>query len=140
MQYNSVSNNIVYTPTQDFNGADSFTYSINVDERNLDVSETVEIQVNPINDPPILSGLVNEQGEPLSSVYSNSTLIFDDLKDFFNKLNNKENTNFAIKELIKLCSNKDKLIITDPDLLGEILLCFKLCKFITMLFLLLISG
>ena len=62
LNYNSVSNNIIYTPTQDFNGADSFTYSINVDERNLDVSETVEIQVNPINDPPILSALVNEQG------------------------------------------------------------------------------
>jgi hypothetical protein len=36
LNYNSVSNNIIYTPTQDFNGADSFTYSINVDERNLD--------------------------------------------------------------------------------------------------------
>ena len=91
LQYNSVSNNIVYTPTQDFNGADSFTYSINVDERNLDVSETVEIQVNPINDPPILSGLVNEQGEPLSSVYSNSTLIFDDLKDFFGEISDIDN-------------------------------------------------
>ncbi len=91
LQYDSVNNNIVYTPSQDFNGADSFIYSINVNERNLDINETVEIQVNPINDPPTLSGLVNEQGEPLSSVYSNSTLIFDDLKDFFGEISDIDN-------------------------------------------------
>ena len=46
----------------------------------------------------------------------------------FNKLSNKKDTNFAIKELIKLCFDKDNLLITDPDLLGEVLLCFKLCN------------
>ena len=91
LQYDSVNNNIVYTPSQDFNGADSFIYSINVNERNLNINETVEILVNPVNDPPTLSGLVNDQGEPLSSVYSNSTLIFDDLKDFFGEISDIDN-------------------------------------------------
>ena len=58
-------------------------------------------------------------------------IILYDLKfsyQSFNELDNKENSDFAIKELIRLCSTKDILIIKDPDLLGEILFCFKLCS------------
>ena len=73
---------------------------------------------------------ISKQDKILYGYYLTHIILYD-LKfshQSFNKLSNKENSNFAIKELTKLCSNKDKLIITDPDLLGEILFCFKLCN------------
>ena len=75
---------------------------------------------------------ISKRDKILYGYYLTHTVLYD-LKFShlsFNNLNNKENTNFSIKELIKLSSNKDKLIITDPDLLGEILFCFKLCNVI----------
>ena len=91
LQYSAVTNDVIYTPSQDFNGTDSFTYSINVNERNLDLNETVEIVVNPVNDSPILeilSGLVDENG---NDIFSNSTLIFDDVKDFEAEISDIDN-------------------------------------------------
>ena len=91
LQYSAVTNDVIYTPSQDFNGTDSFTYSINVNERNLDLNETVEIVVNPVNDAPILeilSGLVDENG---NDIFSDSTLIFDDVKDFEAEISDIDN-------------------------------------------------
>ena len=91
LQYSAVTNDVIYTPSQDFNGTDSFTYSINVNERNLDLNETVEIVVNPVNDSPILeilSGLVDENG---NDIFSDSTLIFDDVKDFEAEISDIDN-------------------------------------------------
>jgi hypothetical protein len=91
LQYDNANNNINYTPAKDFNGADSFIYSINVGERNLSINETVEIQVNPVNDPPILSELVDDQGQSPNDAYSNATLIFEDVKDFFVEISDVDN-------------------------------------------------
>lgn len=91
LQYSAVTKDVIYTPSQDFNGTDSFTYSINVNERNLDLNETVEIVVNPVNDAPILeilSGLVDENG---NDIFSDSTLIFDDVKDFEAEISDIDN-------------------------------------------------
>ena len=91
LQYSAVTKDVIYTPSQDFNGTDSFTYSINVNERNLDLNETVEIVVNPVNDSPILeilSGLVDENG---NDIFSDSTLIFDDVKDFEAEISDIDN-------------------------------------------------
>ncbi len=44
-------NRITYTPNADFNGRDSFTYTVR-DSGNLSATATVTVTVNAINDPP----------------------------------------------------------------------------------------
>ena len=44
--------NIIYTPTQDYFGTDSFTFLVNDGFANSNTA-TVDIQVNPVNDPPV---------------------------------------------------------------------------------------
>ncbi|MCA1799652.1 MAG: tandem-95 repeat protein, partial [Xanthomonadaceae bacterium] len=48
---NDTTAELTYTPAPDFNGADSFTFSVN--DGALDsAAATVEITINPVNDPP----------------------------------------------------------------------------------------
>jgi hypothetical protein len=49
----------VYTPDENFNGADSFTYQV-TDQYGLMLAEpaTADIQVNPVNDPPQVQSVV----------------------------------------------------------------------------------
>ena len=44
--------NLIYTPTKDYNGPDSFKFIVNDGTDNSDPA-TVSITVNPINDPPV---------------------------------------------------------------------------------------
>ena len=48
----SASGSFTYTPSQDFNGTDSFTYHANDGKANSNVA-TVTITVSPVNDPPV---------------------------------------------------------------------------------------
>ncbi len=43
---------IIYTPTLNFNGTDSFTYTVS--DGDLTDTGTVTVTVNPVNDPPVL--------------------------------------------------------------------------------------
>ncbi|GJM28772.1 MAG: hypothetical protein DHS20C17_14070 [Cyclobacteriaceae bacterium] len=45
--------NVQYSPNQDFNGTDSFTYTVNDDGGATSNQATVSIVVNDINDPPV---------------------------------------------------------------------------------------
>ena len=45
-------NTVTYTPTADFNGADSFTYEISDGNGGVDTA-TVSVTINPVNDAPV---------------------------------------------------------------------------------------
>ena len=50
----SVSNNIVtYSPDTDFNGSDSFSYTITQSEKSA--TADVNITINPVNDDPVIN-------------------------------------------------------------------------------------
>ena len=45
-----------YTPNANFNGTDSFTYTVTDPASGESLTQTVEITVNPVNDAPVISG------------------------------------------------------------------------------------
>ena len=64
---NTISGNQVdYTPNQNWNGTDSFTYSANDGSSNSNIA-TVTLTVNAINDPPTTVDVTAEMDENLSS-------------------------------------------------------------------------
>ena len=54
--------NVVYTPFPDFFGADSFTYTISDGNGGLAVG-TVNVTVNPVNDPPTLNPIADQNAD-----------------------------------------------------------------------------
>ena len=57
----SSSGSVTYTPDSNFNGEDSFTYSVTASEKSVTETSTVVITVNPINDPPSISIASNNE-------------------------------------------------------------------------------
>ena len=57
----SSSGSVTYTPNSNFNGEDSFTYSVTASEKSVTQNSTVTITVNPINDPPSISIVSNNE-------------------------------------------------------------------------------
>ena len=57
----SSSGSVTYTPDSNFNGEDSFTYSVTASEKSVTQTSTVSITVNPINDPPSISIVSNNE-------------------------------------------------------------------------------
>ena len=57
----SSSGSVTYTPDSNFNGEDSFTYSVTASEKSVTQTSTVTITVNPINDPPLISIVSNNE-------------------------------------------------------------------------------
>lgn len=55
------SGSVTYTPDSNFNGEDSFTYSVTASEKSVTQTSTVKITVNPINDPPSISIVSNNE-------------------------------------------------------------------------------
>jgi hypothetical protein len=66
---------INYTPNTNFNGQDTFTYSVTASEKSVVQSSTVTITINPINDPPFVT-ILND-----SDVDENN-LLFDQNPSF----------------------------------------------------------
>ncbi|MGV8832261.1 MAG: DUF5801 repeats-in-toxin domain-containing protein [Devosia sp.] len=60
--FNAVTGAFTYNPTADYNGADSFTYTVT--DRDGDVSDpvTVALTVNPVNDAPVIEEYTSGQG------------------------------------------------------------------------------
>ncbi len=50
---------IVYTPAQDYNGSDTFTYTVQ-DVGGLEDTATVIVGVTAVNDPPVISAVENQ--------------------------------------------------------------------------------
>lgn len=70
-----VGNGIMYTPNLNFNGADSFSYTIS-DGKGGSASATVSVTINPINDSPIAandSTVTNEDVTSVIAVLSNDS-------------------------------------------------------------------
>jgi len=62
----NISNNeIIYTPNQDFNGTDTFTYNANdgIEDSN---TATVTVTINPVNDPPVTENMNLETDEDVA--------------------------------------------------------------------------
>ena len=76
-----ISNNqIIYTPNQNFNGTDTFTYTIS-DGNGGQVTKSITVSVNPINDTPVAitsSATVNEDAAVTIDVLNNATDIDGD--------------------------------------------------------------
>ena len=79
------SGSISYTPNSNFNGSDQFQYSVNVAEKNLDRSATVNITINPVNDAPVFSF-------ETATNLSKETMLFDDNQTFRVKVGDIDNT------------------------------------------------
>ena len=79
------SGSISYTPNSNFNGSDQFQYSVNVAEKNLDRSATVNITINPVNDAPVFSF-------ETATTLSKETMLFDDNQTFRVKVGDIDNT------------------------------------------------
>jgi hypothetical protein len=47
---------VTYTPAADFNGSDSFTYTVADNQAGISNTATVSIDVQPVNDAPLISG------------------------------------------------------------------------------------
>ena len=65
----SSSGSVTYTPDSNFNGEDSFTYSVTASEKSVTQTSTVTITVNPINDPPSISIVSNNELDETSILF-----------------------------------------------------------------------
>ncbi|MFL2715775.1 MAG: Ig-like domain-containing protein, partial [Gammaproteobacteria bacterium] len=63
--------NILYTPGSNFFGSDSFVYEVYSPDKNITVSVTINIVVNPVNDSPTISPVSPE-------TLTKNDLLFDD--------------------------------------------------------------
>jgi hypothetical protein len=55
--------NVVYQPAADFNGSDSFNFTVN-DGRGGQATATISITVNPVNDPPVAVARAASASDP----------------------------------------------------------------------------
>ncbi len=72
--------NVTYIPNSDFNGGDSFTYTVRDDDGAVSNTATVTITVNPQNDAPQVANPLNdieltENGDPFTA---NLDVVFND--------------------------------------------------------------
>ncbi|MFC1810159.1 tandem-95 repeat protein [Patescibacteria group bacterium] len=73
---NPTTGEITYTPDLNYNGGDSFTYTIDDDDGATSNAATVTITINDVNDPPIAnndSGTTDEDDPVIINVPSNDT-------------------------------------------------------------------
>jgi len=66
-QVDATTAEVVYTPNADFNGADSFTFTVN-DGTVDSASAVISLTVNPVNDPPVANGgiAITEEDAPVT--------------------------------------------------------------------------
>src|SRR6267142_480730 len=75
-----MSNQLVYTPALNFNGADSFTFRA-TDSTNLSVVGTASVTVLPVNDPPVVQDLALITNEDTPSAPATPSVIDPDVGD-----------------------------------------------------------
>tara|TARA_B100000575_G_scaffold47585_1_gene34655 strand:+ start:674 stop:2773 length:2100 start_codon:yes stop_codon:yes gene_type:complete len=88
---------VTYTPNENFNGNDSFSYSVTAVEKSTVKNSTVTITVNPVNDAPVITitskanltenNILFDQNPSFSISYSDVDNANDDLT-FSAKVNN----------------------------------------------------
>ena len=81
----SSSGSVTYTPDSNFNGEDSFTYSVTASEKSVTQTSTVTITVNPINDPPSISIVSNNE-------LDENSILFDQNPSFSVTYNDVDNS------------------------------------------------
>ena len=76
----TISSQPVYEPNQDFNGSDSFSWKVNDEEYDSNIS-TVTISVNPINDAPVSldTSISTRENVPVAVTFSASDVDGDNL-------------------------------------------------------------
>jgi len=73
-------NKLVYTPTANYNGTDSFTYTISDGSGGL-ITQTLDLQINQVNDAPtasLTSATLNEDSSVILDVLANASDIDGD--------------------------------------------------------------
>src|SRR5882672_815085 len=75
-----MSNQLVYTPALNFNGADSFTFRA-TDSTNLSVVGTASVRVLPVNDPPAVADLALITNEDTPSAPATPSVTDPDIGD-----------------------------------------------------------
>ena len=72
---------LVFVPQADYNGADSFTWNASDGTAYAAASGTVNLQINPVNDPPVIGDLSLETDEDQTYTFKESDItgIFSDV-------------------------------------------------------------
>ena len=119
-------NNLLYTPTANFNGDDSFTYTVK-DTFNATATATISMHVSQVNDKPVVTGedvTMNEDGSLTLSVLSNDEDV--DMDPDLNK--HPDDESLSISSVVNHTGAKGTAIIVgndiqfnpDPDFNGSV--------------------
>ncbi len=89
---------IVYTPDSDWNGTDSFTYTISDGNGGTDTA-TVTVTVTAINDPPLITGGTEASGDQDSIITGKAIAVdIDEDNLTYSKVSDPSNGNVVVKE------------------------------------------
>uniref|UniRef100_UPI0035131745 T9SS type B sorting domain-containing protein n=1 Tax=Winogradskyella sp. TaxID=1883156 RepID=UPI0035131745 len=96
---------VEYTPNQDYNGSDTFTYTATDSDSGVSTEATVSITVTAVNDPVtdiILSNLSVEENSSISTFISQLTIVDVDSGNYFISVD--DDSNFEIDSNLDISS------------------------------------
>ncbi len=76
----SATGGVTYTPTANFNGTASITYTVKDNETNISNSATITVTVTAINDPPVATASSVTTPENTNYTFASSNFLFTDVE------------------------------------------------------------